>query len=204
MSHIFVITKTVYLSLIFFVVGEQWRLRCLMVSLTCLVLLLCHFMTQSLFILSQCVAITLNGFRKHAKCMAPNQRWYVTLTFCVWMWMTCKKNMNSVDLSDQLWNVYQVDQCMLKYKWWWYIFFCFHGLILLTLYIIYKPLYQERKVKSMRHYEFQRVVFLENNIPNNFGGRDHLVLAVQRWGIMKKYGYMLTTHVSEWLAKKRN
>ena len=90
MSHIFVITKTVYLSLIFFVVGEQWRLRCLMASLTCLVLLLCHFMTQSLFILSQCVAITLNGFKKHTNCMTPKQRWYVTLTFCVWMWMTCK------------------------------------------------------------------------------------------------------------------
>ena len=31
--------------------------------------------------------------------------------------------MNSVHLSDKLWNVYQYNHLMLKYKWWWSILF---------------------------------------------------------------------------------
>ena len=31
--------------------------------------------------LSQCVATLLNGFRKHSKCMPPNQIWYMVITF---------------------------------------------------------------------------------------------------------------------------
>ena len=38
----------------------------------------------------------------------------------------------SVDLSYQLQNVYQVDHWMLKYKLWWYIFFWGRGLFLVN------------------------------------------------------------------------
>ena len=87
--HIFVINKTISFSLIFFFVGEQLRLWWLMASPTWPLLFLCQFITQILFIFSWCVVIPLNGFRKHAKCMTPNQIWYVALTFSVWMWTTC-------------------------------------------------------------------------------------------------------------------
>ena len=46
------------------------------------------------------------------------------------------------------------------------------------------------------HYEFQSLVFMAMIDPVNFGGRDNLVLAVQRQGIMKKDGSTPTTTVS--------
>ena len=49
-------------------------------------------------------------------------------------------NTNSVDLSDQIRNVYRVDHCMRKYKWWWSLFFWGHGLSLFDYYNIYKTL----------------------------------------------------------------
>ena len=49
-------------------------------------------------------------------------------------------NMISVDLSDQLRNVYQVDHWMGKCKWWWSLFFWLHGLVLVSSYLIYKAL----------------------------------------------------------------
>ena len=42
-------------------------------------------------------------------------------------------NMNSVDLSGQIWMVYQVYHWMRKYKWWWLIFFWGHDLILVNV-----------------------------------------------------------------------
>ena len=51
-------------------------------------------------------------------------------------------NMNLVDLSDKLWNVYQVDHWMRKYNWWWSILFWGHSLVLVNDYIIYKTLYE--------------------------------------------------------------
>ena len=44
-------------------------------------------------------------------------------------------NMNLVDLSDKLRNLYRVEHWMRKYKWWWYLFFWFHGLVLVNVYI---------------------------------------------------------------------
>ena len=70
--------------------------------------------------------------------------------------------MNSVGLSDQLWNVYQVDHWMRKYKWWWSLLFLVHGLILVNVYIIYKTLRGEVKVKPISHYEFRCLVRSEN------------------------------------------
>ena len=64
-------------------------IRFLMASPTFPELLLCRFMTQSLFIFSPCVATPLNGFRKNDECMTPKQKWYVMFTFFVWMLKTC-------------------------------------------------------------------------------------------------------------------
>ena len=40
----------------------------------------------------------------------------------------------------------------------------------------------------MSHYEFWCLFFLAKIDPTNFGGRDHLVSAVQRQGIRKNHG----------------
>ena len=53
-----------------------------------LILLLCGFMTISLFTLSCCVVIPSNWFRKHVKCMTPINKYYVTHTFCVLILVT--------------------------------------------------------------------------------------------------------------------
>ena len=50
--------------------------------------------------------------------------------------------MNLVGFSDQLRNVRRVDRWIRKYKWWWYLFFWGHGLVLVNDYIIYKTLYE--------------------------------------------------------------
>ena len=62
------------------------------------------------------------------------------------------QNMNSVDLSDQLHNVYQVDHWVQKYKWRWSLLFRCHGIIFFNAYIIYKTFREEGKVKPMSHY----------------------------------------------------
>ena len=80
---------TIFFLFPYLFVGKQGRLWWLMASQTCLVLFLCWFMTQILFIFYWCDVTPLNGFRKHAKRINTNHRWYVMLTFCVWMWTTC-------------------------------------------------------------------------------------------------------------------
>ena len=104
--------------------------------------------------------------------------------------------MNSIDLSDQLLNVYQVYNLMSKYKWWWSIFFGGRGLFLVNAYIIYKTLCEEGKVNPMSHYENRCLVCLAKIEPTFFCGRDHLVSAVQRQGTRKKDGSTPTTNVS--------
>ena len=51
-------------------------------------------------------------------------------------------------------------------------------------------------MKPMIHYEFRSLVCLANIDPTNFGGRDHLVSAVQRRGIRKNDGSKPNTTVS--------
>ena len=61
-------------------------------------------------------------------------------------------NINLVEFSNQLLNVYQLDHWMRKYKWWWYLLFWFLDLILVIAYIIYKTLFEEVKVNPINHY----------------------------------------------------
>ena len=84
-------------------------------------------------------------------------------------------NMNSVELSDQLWDMYRVDQWMRKYKWWQYLFFWGHLLFFFNAYILYKTLCEEGQVNPMSYYEFLRLVCLAKIYPTNVGNRDHLV-----------------------------
>ena len=88
-------------------------------------------------------------------------------------------NMILVDLSYQLWNVYQVDHWIHKHKWRWYIFSWVHGIFLFNPCIILKTLCEEVKMNPMSCYDFQCLVFMTKIDPTNFGGRDHLISAVQ-------------------------
>ena len=104
-------------------------------------------------------------------------------------------NINSVELSDQLQNVYRVNHWMWKYKWWWYIFSWGHGLVLFNDYIIYKNLSEEGKVNPMSNYHFWRLVCLVNIYPKMFGGRENLVSEFQQRGIWKNDLYTPPTTV---------
>ena len=87
-------------------------------------------------------ATSLNGFRKHGKYMTLKQKWSCDAHFfCLNVNDSYNCNMNSVDLSDQIQNVYRVDHWIRKYKWLWYLLFWVHSLILVNVYIIYKALY---------------------------------------------------------------
>ena len=52
------------------------------------------------------------------------------------------------------------------------------------------------KVNPMRHHDFGRLFFLAKIDPTKFGGRYHLVLAVQLQGIRKKDEYKTTKNIS--------
>ena len=146
-----------------------------------------------------------NGFRKQGKCMAPTQMVSDDPFLCLNVNDSYSYKINSVDISDQLWNVYQFDHWMNKYKWWWYILFWGRVLVLVNTYIIYKTLYKKGKVNYMTNYEFWRLVCLVNIDPTNFGGRDHMFSAVQHRGIRKKDKYTSTNIVSAHraISKKR-
>ena len=66
--------------------------------------------------------------QKTQKVYDPGKKLYVMLIFYIWMLMIH----TMVHLSDQLWNVYQVDHWMRKYNWWWYLLFWGHDLILVN------------------------------------------------------------------------
>ena len=70
---------------------------------------------------------------------------------------------------------------------------------------------KEVKVKTMSHYKFRSLVFLEMIDPTNVGGRNHLVLTVQHQGIRKKDRSTPTNNVllrrdieNRWKDKKSN
>ena len=113
-------------------------------------------------------------------------------------------NMSSVDLIDQLRNVYQVVHWIFNYKWWWSLFFWFHGPVLVNTYIVYKTLCEEGKVNPTRNYKFWRLFLLAKTDPKNFGRRDHLVLAVQFQGIIKSVGLLLLLFFHQRSKYKRN
>ena len=116
-------------------------------------------MTRSLLVFSLRVATPLNGFRKHSKCMTSIHKFVCDAYFFrLNVNDFYNYNMNSVDLSDQIWNLYRVDHCIRKYNWWCYLFFWVRVLFLVNCYIIYKTLCEEGEVKTVIHYEFRRLI----------------------------------------------
>ena len=63
---------------------------------------------------SRCVATPLNGLRKHGKFITRNINGTWRSLLCLNVNNACNNNMKSVDLSDQLRDVYQVDHWMHK------------------------------------------------------------------------------------------
>ena len=118
-------------------------------------------------------------FIKHSMCMTPKKMLRDAHFLLLNVDDSYNYNMYLVDLSDQLRSVYLVYHWMRKYKWCWSLLFWGHGIVLFNAYIVYKTICGEGKVKSMDHYEFRCLVFLANIDPTTFGGRDHLVSAVQ-------------------------
>ena len=102
---------------------------------------------------------------------------------------------DSYNHSYQLRNVNRVDHWIRKYKWWWSLLFLCHFLFIFNVYIIYKTLWEEVKLKLMSHYEYWSLVCLANIDPTNFGGRDNLVSMVQCRIIRKKYASTPTTTI---------
>ena len=94
-----------------------------MASLTCPVLLLCQIITQSLFIFYRCVATPLNEFKKWQVYEPETEMVHDAHLLRLNVNKSYNDNMNLVDLSDKLRNVYRVDHWMRKYKWWYYIFY---------------------------------------------------------------------------------
>ena len=171
-----------------------------MESLTCLFLLLYQYMTRSLLTFSQCVMMPLNGFRKHSKCMNPNHRWYVMLTFCVWMWVTCTTKTWTwlTSVINFIMCTKFTTGCVGTSVGGIFSFGAMASSFSICA-LIYKTLFKEVKVKPMVHYNFWNIFFLAKIKPTNFGARDHLVLVIQRLGIRKKYRFTPTKTVSVWI-----
>ena len=81
---------------------------------------------------------TIKWFHKKLQVYDPKTEMVIDAQFlCLNVNNSYNHNMNSVDLSDPLQNVYQFDHCMHKYKWWWYILFRGHELVLVNAQIIF-------------------------------------------------------------------
>ena len=67
--------------------------------------------------------------------------------------------MNSVDMSDQLRNVYRPDGLWVRQrKWWWSIFLWCLGQAIVNAYLLYKRTCELEKKKPMSHLDFQEAV----------------------------------------------
>jgi hypothetical protein len=78
-------------------------------------------------------------------------------------------NMNSVDVADQLREVYKPNRWLRFRKWWWSIFLWALGVYVVNAYEIYKAKCRHANKKPMSHYEFQRAVALAWIAPDLYG-----------------------------------
>ena len=63
-------------------------------------------------------------------------------------------NMNNVDISDQLRNVYRWDHWMRKRKWWWSLMFWAMQVLMTNAFITYSKYLKQLKIDPMSHYDF--------------------------------------------------
>ena len=110
-------------------------------------------------------------------------------------------NINLVDLSGQLPNVFQVGHWMRNYKWWWSFSF---GTVTFSLAV--HKFFAKHFVKRERWGPWNIMSFgiwfaWQRLTPQFFSGENHLVLLVQRRGIKKKDCSTMDNNVSKWLTK---
>ena len=80
----------------------------------------------------------------------------------------CRKNMNSVDIRDHLHSQYKIDHWMLKYKWWWKMFMCSRGVLVVNVYVVYNTECGLNSLMPMSHYEFHRQLVIIKLDPDGF------------------------------------
>lgn len=80
-------------------------------------------------------------------------------------------NMNNVDIADQLRGSYRPDRWMRKQKWWWSMFFWGHGTLLVNAFIAYKRFMENKGLKPMSHYDFQKKIVLAKICPTLHGAK---------------------------------
>ena len=72
--------------------------------------------------------------------------------------------MNSVDVADQIWNSYKFQHWMRNRKWWWALFMCGFGIMLVNAYILYKTdhiiIWYNKKDEVLSQYEFRKEIAL--------------------------------------------
>jgi hypothetical protein len=67
-------------------------------------------------------------------------------------------NMNNVDISDQLRNVYRWDHWMRKRKWWWSLMFWAFQVMITNAYITYSKYMKMMRMVPLSHYQFLQKV----------------------------------------------
>ena len=77
-------------------------------------------------------------------------------------------NMNNVDVADQLRGSYRPDRWMRKMKWWWAMFFCGHGTLLVNVYVSYRRYMTHNGRTPMSHYEFCKAIVLAKICPQEY------------------------------------
>ena len=69
------------------------------------------------------------------------------------------KNMNSVDMADQLRNVYRPDGLWMRMrKWWWSFFLWCMGQSIINGYLVYKRVCEDEGAEPMSHLDFHVAV----------------------------------------------
>mmetsp|Transcript_15963 Transcript_15963/g.27150 ORF Transcript_15963/g.27150 Transcript_15963/m.27150 type:complete len:228 (+) Transcript_15963:309-992(+) len=66
---------------------------------------------------------------------------------------------------------YRPDRWMRKQKWWWSMFFWGHGTLLVNAFIAYKRFMENKGLKPMSHYDFQKKIVLAKICPTLHGAK---------------------------------
>ena len=91
------------------------------------------------------------------------------------------RNMNSVDIADQLRGSYRPDRWMRKMKWWWSMFFWGHGTMLVNAFLCYKRHMEINGKTPMKHMDFREAVVLAKINPEKYGPENvNASVAIQR------------------------
>ena len=76
--------------------------------------------------------------------------------------------MGGVGIADQLRHYYRFDHWMRKRKWWWSVFFWGIGVLLVNCYVSYKTYMEQKKQKTISHYQFRKAIALALLDPDTY------------------------------------